>query len=518
MSRFDKLIPHFNTVLTSYPDLQKNDLLMLVKTNIEEWKDKPSMELIEQISNLKDEHFMIVMNKIGVTSKPTIVFSIASKSEEVPIVLNWNCSVCTYTMTSKATECEMCGIPRNFETSMVASAAAGGGGGGGAGVSRGKEEATFAPPPPPPPPTTNDTDDWFVNTNKKKKPIVEAYSGAGGGGGGATFDATSIDSSDAKSEISMSASYTSSSIMTSKFQHTPITHKLYMKGWTEINSPFHNGTENDLIEHFNNAMCRARETGLIQYVIGIEPLSKPTSLLIVFSNSSVATAAMHLDMKVYWKNAYLHVKRPQGYYDENDNVIAPLKMNVIIEKPNVKLPPIIGFTERKQIEQVKMYKKLDKIREATNASINFPSVSKAGGAAASGGGGGAAGLPPLAPKKKVVAIVPTLSAEQKILVDSIDSKLRKPSRECLNILCAHDGRETSVNSDALYELCTILQDHGILTATKKGNKLVIKDNIASSKSFCIDMNNHAQGHVMLHSIADVRNILREANFPEFAFA
>ena len=326
-----------------------------------------------------------------------------------------------------------------------------------------------------------------------------------------------------KEEQSSASNY---SVLNSKFQHIPTNHKLYMKGWNDTDSPFITNTENDLIDHFNNAMCRARGTGQMQYVIGIEPLPKPSSLLIVFTSSIVATAALQLDMKVFWKNTYLQVKRPQGHYENNDSIIAPLKMNVIIEKQNGKLPPIVGIAERKQIEQIKIHKKLDKIREAANIAFNFPQVQKQVAAAAygagGGGGGGGAGIPPPPPsKKKVVSAPPpppTLTAEQKILVDSLQSKLRKPARECLNILCAHDGRETSVYSDAVYELCTVLQDHGILTVNKKGNKLVIKDNIDNSRSFCIDINNHAQGHVMLHSVADIRNLLRNANFPEFAFA
>jgi hypothetical protein len=301
----------------------------------------------------------------------------------------------------------------------------------------------------------------------------------------------------------------------SKFDHIPISQKLYVKGWSEVNAPFLTGTENMLKDHINNAICRARESGLIEYVIGIDPLPKPNSVLIILTNNAIATAVMQLDNSIFWKTNYLQIKRPQGYRELNDSSIAPLSMKIIRETPGGKLAPIISSQERNEIERQKWIKKQESLRKATALEVTKLVASNA--AAAASGGGGATATPP---KKKIIVEKPQpkLTAEQQKLVDSLKSKLRKPAFECLNILCAHDGRETSVYSEALYELCTVLQDHGLMTANKKGNKLIIKDNIVGSKSFCIDMNNHAQGHVMLHSIADVRNVLRNANFPEFAFA
>ena len=517
MSRFEKLKPHFIAVLNDFPNLEKDDLINLVRMNIIEWKDKSSLELIDKIACLKDEYFMMAMDKIGLISKTTILFSFPVKSEE-PVIpeSNWNCSVCTFTMNSKATECDMCGLPRDNE---IGGTACGGGAatasGGGAAVA---STATVNTSISISSYVNEENDDcgWEVNTKTKKKnnsvsasSTTDATGGAAAGGGGSMIE------NDTSSVVSSEAS--SYSVLNTKFLHTPINHKLYIKGWKDMDAPFVNGTENDLVEHFNNAMCRARDTGIMEYVIGLEPLPKPNAALLIFSGSIVASAALKLNDSVFWKNSYLNLKRPQGYTDDNSS-IAPLKMNVVRENPNSKLAPILGIAERKQIEQKKLHKKLDKIREAVNAAAIAP-VPTAAAAGGGGGPGGGIGMPPPIPKKKVAPVAkPILTAEQKILVDSLMSKLRKPARDCLNILCAHDGRETSVYSDALYELCTVLQEHGILTATKKGNKLVIKDNIVGSKSFCIDMNNHAQGHVMLHSIADVRNILRSVSFPEFAFA
>jgi len=523
MSRFEKLKPHFIAVLNDFPNLEKEDLINLVRMNINEWKDKPSLELINNIASLKDEYFMMAMDKIGVVSKTTIVYSLPEKSDESVITdSNWNCSVCTFTMSSKATECDMCGIPRDHEIRTQESSAAAGGGGGaaacsGSGGGGGAAAAAYIN-------EDNDNSGWEVKTKKRNNSVsaistTDAGGGAAGGAGAACGGGGSMIENDTSSVVSSEAS--SYSVLNTKFLHTPINHKLYVKGWKEADSPFLNGTENDLVEHFNNAMCRARDTGIMEYVIGIEPLPKPNSALLIFTGSIVASAALKLNDNVFWKNSYLNLKRPQGYSEDESNgacTFAPLKMNVVKENPNSKLAPILGIAERKLIEQKKLYKKLDKIREAAHASAIAPGGGPGGGGPGGGGGGGI-GMPPPAPKKKAAPVAkPILTAEQKILVDSLMSKLRKPARDCLNILCAHDGRETSVYSDALYELCTVLQEHGILTATKKGNKLVIKDNIVGSKSFCIDMNNHAQGHVMLHSIADVRSILRSVSFPEFAFA
>ena len=136
MSRFDKLKPHFNAILNDFPNLEKDDLINLVRMNINEWKDNPSLELIDNIAQMKDEHFMMVMNKIGVISKTTILFSLPLKSDE-PFITeslslgesNWNCSVCTYSMSSKANECEMCGLPRNNDNERLEGGAAAAGGG-----------------------------------------------------------------------------------------------------------------------------------------------------------------------------------------------------------------------------------------------------------------------------------------------------------------------------------------------------------------------------------------------------
>jgi len=406
---------------------------------------------------------------------------------------NWNCNICTFNNDKSFSECQMCftpneSMPNNTSSKLLSSAAA---------TSVIKKSI----------PEEN-TSDWEIHS-KKKKNIIEA---AGGGGGGAT-------------EISETSSLAGSSITgtgtgNSKFDHIPISQKLYVKGWSEVNAPFLTETEDMLKEHINNAICRARESGLIDYVIGIEPLPKPSSVLIILTNNAIATAAMQLDNSIFWKTNYLQIKRPQGYRELNDSSIAPLSMKIIRETPGGKLAPIISSQERNEIERQKWIKKQESLRKATALEVTKLVASNAAAAASGGGGGGGGGATATPPKKKIIVEKPQpkLTAEQQKLVDSLKSKLRKPAFECLNILCAHDGRETSVYSEALYELCTVLQDHGLMTANKKGNKLIIKDNIVGSKSFCIDMNNHAQGHVMLHSIADVRNVLRNANFPEFAFA
>ena len=481
MSEYMKLQPYFKNTFTQYNNLQKNELIALTKCNIEEWKDKSSLDLISTMFSIDEKTFIEIMIEMGIKIKSAYVYSFVDTtvetfdetlvessintsivetsvdtSEQQP---NWICSTCTYSTSNAKNECEMCGFPKENESSILSSSL----------LNILNEPAI---------PITNITD------NISDTASVTTSIG--------TNNSSTIDHTDA------------------------VKSKIYVKGWDIKDSPFPNNTQNDLLNHFNNAMCRAREGGLIKYIIGIEQLPKPNSVLLICINPITATAALELNNAVMWKDKYLEVKRPQGYHDEGISSII-LKMNVIPEKKGITLPPIYSSADLKEMERIKMLKKRDKIE---NDKIKMANSYAAGGGGGVGGGGGSSSRPPLVPKKKTISVTPspTLTPEQKTLVDSLKAKLRKAARECLNILCAHDGRETSVHSEALSELCHVLQDHGILTAVLKGNKLIIKDNISSSRSFCIDMNNHAQGHVMLHSIADVRNLLRTANFPEFAFA
>jgi hypothetical protein len=493
MSRFDVLIPHFNQILSKYSDLQKDDLINLVKINANESNDLPAVRVIDQISVLKDEHFIMVMNKIGVISKETIVFSMENKSDSMHTSdSNWECSVCTYSMSSKAIVCDMCGMQKDGEFSTTdASSDVGGGGAGGGGAGGGGGAVD---------------EDWELSRKKKNKTEIikssstSQYAASGGSG------ISSHDFSDTVSVISSGGM--SSNTTNNKFQHTPISHKIYINGWSESDSPFLNGTENDFVEHFNNAMCRARETGLIDYVIGIERLPKVTSALLVFSGHMIASAAMHLNNKILWKNSYLKLMRPQGHIDEEINV-APLKMNVVIESPGIKLPPIIGIAERKKIAQTKMY---DKMRKAESAINTNAVAAAAAAAAATAAGGGAISIA----KKKITAVIPEMTSEQKALVNSLKLNLKKSPMYCLQILCSHDGRETSVFFEALAELCQVLNDHGIISSVvKDGKKLIVKDTKQNGNSYTIDK--RAVGPVLLHSIADVRSLLRDINFPEHAF-
>jgi len=47
--------------------------------------------------------------------------------------------------------------------------------------------------------------------------------------------------------------------------------------------------------------------------------------------------------------------------------------------------------------------------------------------------------------------------------------------------------------------------------------MIIKEIGQHSKLYCIENRNNGREHVLLHSIADVRNLMRKANFPEYAF-
>jgi hypothetical protein len=482
-----KLQPYFKNTFTQYNNLQKDELIALTKCNIEEWKDKSSLELISTMFSINENTFIEIMMQMGFKIKSAYVYSFVDTSIETSVDTdvktsvetsvetsvvetskkqsNWICSTCTYSSSNANNECEMCGFPKNDESSMISSS--------------------------------------LLNIlNEPEIPITN-----------------NMDSISDTASVTASVTTSIGTNNSSTIDHSEsIKSKIYVKGWDIKDSPFLNNTQDDLVNHFNNAMCRAREGGIIKYIIGIEQLPKPNSVLLTCINSITATAALELNNAVMWKDKYLEVKRPQGYSDDGkiSNII--LKMKVIPEKKGITPPPIYSSADLKEMERIKMVKKRDKIENDKLKMVNSYAGGGGGGGAGGGGGGFSSSRPPLVPKVKIIPVtLPTLTPEQKTLVDSLKAKLRKNARECLNILCSHDGRETSVHSDALSELCHVLQDHGILTAILKGNKLIIKDNITSSKSFCIDMNNHAQGHVMLHSIADVRNLLRSSNFPEFAF-
>jgi hypothetical protein len=518
MNRFIALNPHFSHVLNEFPNLQKNDLINLVTANIEEWKDKPSLNLIKEISKFNESDFIQVLSSIGVISKKTIVYSVAKT--EVSSDSNWECSVCTFSMSSKSTRCDMCGMPKDdssvneyasastsASTSAFAYAA-----GGSASLATDKFSA-------------DNTDNWEIYTGKKKNFIItDTYINEIAIGGGATINTTGLnDYSDTSSVLSNGSGTATAATgagggsntiqnhpMTLKFKHTPIAQKLYVKGWTESNAPFPNNIENDLLEHFNNAICRARETEHTNYVIGIQPLPKPNSVFLVFANNAIATAAMQLNLKVYWKNSYLEVKRPQGYINDDDSIIGPLTMNVVIEKPNSKLAPIMSNADRKEIERKEMQKKLDKKKIITASGA---AAGTAAGAAAAGLGK-AIGLPPLAPKKKIVPVTPTLNAQEQTLVDSIKSKLKKSSLNCIELLCCVDKRDKCFKFDDLLDVCMVLNDHKVFFASIKNNKLLIKTSAEDKKAYNIE--NHTP--VIKQHVEDFCDLLRLVKFPMFAFA
>ena len=500
MNRFIALNPHFTQVLNEYPNLQKNDLINLVTANIEEWKDKPSLKLIQEISNFNESDFIQVLSSIGVITKKTIVYSLPKI--EVSSNSNWECSVCTFSMSSKSTSCDMCGMPKDDSgvKEYVSAAVVGGGGG------------HIAPPPPISATfefSTDNTENWEIytgNTKKKNFIITDTYINDMAAGGASSETSSVISNGSASNTIINHP-------MTLKFKHTPIAQKLYVKGWSESNAPFPNNTENDLVEHFNNAVCRARETEYTSYVIGIQPLPKPNSVFLIFANNAIATAALQLNLKVYWKNSYLEVKRPQGYVNDDDSIIGPLTMNVVIEKPNTKLPPIMSSANRKEIERKETQKKLDKKKVVTVGSGSISSGG-GGGTGAAGGGGKAIGLPPLAPKKKVVPVTPTLNAEEKILVDSIKAKLKKSSLNCIELLCCVDKRDKCFKFDDLLDVCMVLNDHKVFFASIKNNKLLIKTSAEDKKAYNIE--NHTP--VIKQHVEDFCDLLRLVKFPMFAFA
>jgi hypothetical protein len=86
----------------------------------------------------------------------------------------------------------------------------------------------------------------------------------------------------------------------------------------------------------------------------------------------------------------------------------------------------------------------------------------------------------------------------------------------LEILCSHDGRETSVYFEPLAELCSILHDYKVLSCEVKAKQMLIKG-FGQNMSYNIEKG-RAGDHIKLHSIADVRALLRDANFPESGFS
>ena len=246
------------------------------------------------------------------------------------------------------------------------------------------------------------------------------------------------------------------------------------------------------INHFNFAMCRARNIEYENHIIGMNPLSK-TSCLIEFSSEFYTTIALHLDNNVLWNGSYVRLQRPQGYKASTNNIFTSLTLNIVQEVVGV------DYYELRNKEKEKEKKKKAKEKEKKNTSINTHPVY------------------PHAPKNKITPVAkPELTPQQNQLVESLRSTLRKGPLECLEILCSHDGRETSVYFEPLAELCSILHDHKVLSCEVKAKQMLIKG-FGQNMSYNIEKG-RAGDHIKLHSIADVRALLRDANFPESGFS
>jgi hypothetical protein len=250
------------------------------------------------------------------------------------------------------------------------------------------------------------------------------------------------------------------------------------------------------IDHFNFALCRARNIEYENHIIGMNPLSK-TSCLIEFSSEFYTTLALQLDNNVLWNGSYVRLQRPQGYKASTNNIFTSLTLNIVQEVVGVDYYELKN--KEKEKEKKKKTKEKEKEKKNINTIINTHPVY------------------PHAPKNKITPVAkPEITPLQKELVESLHKTLRKGALECLEILCSHDGRETSVYFEPLAELCSILHDHKVLSCEVKAKQMLIKG-FGQNMSYNIEKG-RAGDHIKLHSIADVRALLRDANFPESAFS
>ena len=486
-----------------------------------------SRELLDKISQNTDSFFQINICKIADVLVPTVSSQII-QDKTMTIDDNWTCSICKYSSHSENNTCEMCETPRDVSIEITNTL-----------MHRyppgfePKSSLITAPVPalisaPSPVPALSTSNQYgaksdlirqFMFNNTSQSEIdrnakggfksskatsraaeiayafgedVVAASGGAASGGAASGGAASGESD--------TSSVTSSNIASdSAIINAPISCKLYVKWLTESNSPFMNNNIRNFIIHFNNALCRAFENGLIHYISGLQPLSKSTSALIVFKSDLIATSALNLHNCILWNGEHLQLQRPQGYQSKA-SPFAPLKMNIVRELEGVILPPIINphyqkaNALKKHYDQIKAAK--DRITASAIASLNTSE--------------------PIAPKKKKAVSNKTIRDEDLQLVQSLQSNLRKGPLDYLNILCSQDGREQSIYYDTLLELCLELHRHSVFVCDVNDKRMIIYENEKHTKTYCIT-NRDGKTPIKLYSITEIRTILRNAKFPEYAF-
>ena len=123
-----------------------------------------------------------------------------------------------------------------------------------------------------------------------------------------------------------------------------------------------------------------------------------------------------------------------------------------------------------------------------------------------------------AKKKKAAADEPALSPEAADLARSLRAELRKGPLECLELLCTHNGGETSIRFDPLVELFCALERRGLCRAKVTEDALVISTlDKAATPHMCSNPRGRST-NVMLHSIAWIRRFFTDSGFPVSAFS
>ena len=286
---------------------------------------------------------------------------------------------------------------------------------------------------------------------------------------------------------------------------------LYVRGFTAST------TETDLAKHIDKAINRFYRPGA--YVSGISYLrregeSAAFGALVEFSSARYASAAIALDDALLCDGARLSFRRPQDYSAnvEETASLQPIIFNVRreIEGETYPDPEPVEWNARPNTRLTSRAES----SQNTRAPVARPSAVTAAALSQQQAQQKAAS------KKAKKSNSEPLEASEVELIAQLRALMTKPAAKTLEYLCAHDGRETSIMFDGLVALCEALDKLNILVSKYNGSDKLLIHGVGTGQmaSHSIDRPRKTSDHILLHSVAAIRSILRSVQFPEHAFA